>query len=479
MVGKMIKSAYGLKDAPRKWWNRVDGALLKTGVVPTRADRCCYVLYDDDPKAQVKPFKEPLSQKNIETAAEYLFDPIHGSNAVGKKVIGIICLHVDDLFLTGTKKFHEKVVSAIRKEFEIGSEDEDDILFCGQRIHRKDDVVVVDQMKDIEGLSEIQFDNSLRDDISCDPTLHTEYRSVLGSLNWLQSRTQFHICFAFSRCASASAAPTIKDCRAINKLVRQVRANPVTMIFHPLKGELRIVGYPDASYRNNEDKSSQAGLTIFLAEARKDSPDSKGSLIEYASGKIKRTTLSTTVSELYAFMKCFGMCQFIKGLWMDVSAQSAELHMRTDANNLVTTAKTTHLPEQKETIHMITQLRKEATSGAIQDLAHVRTADMMADCLTKASANPNALLQAITTGILPQVDTHPSFRRLLQHKAYFMTWLCKTISKSRDIVSFLGEDLQNDIFYYYLPNAPRAYLMDFTALDHKKMTTGVEALQKE
>ena len=38
----------------------------------------------------------------------------------------------------------------------------------------------------------------------------------------------------------------------------------------------------------------------------------------------------------------------------------AEIHMRTDANNLVSTASTTHSPEQQETIHMIQMLRKEA-----------------------------------------------------------------------------------------------------------------------
>ena len=62
---------------------------------------------------------------------------------------------------------------------------------------------------------------------------------------------------------------------------------------------------------------------------------------------------------------------------MDISGQPAEVHMRTDANNLVTTATTTHLPEQKETIHMINQLRTEASSGAIDDLAHVVTEDML------------------------------------------------------------------------------------------------------
>ena len=45
---KMKKSAYGLNDAPRRWWQVVDKALLSYGMVPSRADRCTYILYDDN-----------------------------------------------------------------------------------------------------------------------------------------------------------------------------------------------------------------------------------------------------------------------------------------------------------------------------------------------------------------------------------------------------------------------------------------------
>ena len=48
---------------------------------------------------------------------------------------------------------------------------------------------------------------------------------------------------------------------------------------------------------------------------------------------------------------------------MDLSGEVADIHMRTVAENLVKTARTIHLPEQKETIHMISMLRKEACSG--------------------------------------------------------------------------------------------------------------------
>ena len=45
LVGLCTRSVYGLSDAPRRWWNRLDKFLHSLGLVPTRADRCTYVCY--------------------------------------------------------------------------------------------------------------------------------------------------------------------------------------------------------------------------------------------------------------------------------------------------------------------------------------------------------------------------------------------------------------------------------------------------
>ena len=84
------------------------------------------------------------------------------------------------------------------------------------------------------------------------------------------------------------------------------------------------------------------------------------------------------------------------------------VHIRTDANNLVTTAGATHLREQKETHHLIQMLRKESNSNALDDLAHV-SSSCLADPLTKASALADELVKAVNTGVLPEVDIHPPF----------------------------------------------------------------------
>ena len=147
---------------------------------------------------------------------------------------------------------------------------------------------------------------------------------------------------------------------------------------------------------------------MFLAEQRqKTSRDTRGSLVFFGSTKIKRTTLSTTVAKLYVLMKCFGTCQMLRGLWKDISGSDACIHTRTDAKNLVTTASTTHVPEQQETIHMIQILRKEACSGAIADLSHVRTE---------------------RCGDIKETDSHPAFGSLMEHTAFALAWLTKELN---------------------------------------------------
>ena len=78
-----------------------------------------------------------------------------------------------------------------------------------------------------------------KDEEKCDKDMHTAYRPLLGSINWLQSRTQFQACYQFSRCASAAASPTIGDCKALNKQCKQIVSDPMELKFWPLEGHPR------------------------------------------------------------------------------------------------------------------------------------------------------------------------------------------------------------------------------------------------
>ena len=98
---------------------------------------------------------------------------------------------------------------------------------------------------------------------------------------------------------------------------------------------------------------------------------------------------------------------------MDIPGEVAEIHMRTVTKNLVTTARTIHLLEQKEKVHMISMLRNETSLGSIHDFAHVSTQNCLAVCLMKLSAKADNLITAVQTVRLLEFDVHPNFRTLM------------------------------------------------------------------
>ena len=98
------------------------------------------------------------------------------------------------------------------------------------------------------------------------------------------------------RC-NGSFSTSWRHVKALNKLARQLKSQPVKLQYWPLAGPLRILGFPDASYRNNDDGSSQRGMTVFLAESRERSSRdgmTYGSMIDFESRQIKKTVLSTS-----------------------------------------------------------------------------------------------------------------------------------------------------------------------------------------
>jgi hypothetical protein len=109
---------------------------------------------------------------------------------------------------------------------------------------------------------------------------------------------------------------------------------------------------------------------------------------------------------------------------------------------------------------MIQILRKEACSASIVDLSHIRTQWCLADCLTKKSANPQNLIDAVRQGFLKEVDAHPPLRSLLKHKAYLRSWLptvCSHVDFRHDVF-LLGDATVTpwgilDYFFEFVPAA--------------------------
>ena len=165
----------------------------------------------------------------MDAAFEKRLDPIAGSPASGKSVARIINLFVDDPFGTGGNEMEQRVLARLRKDFQVFSEDWNDVTFTGQRIRWTQDpragpYIEVGQEKAEEELEEIPMERNTKEDFQCTPAMHTMCRSLLGQINSLQSRTQFQRCYKFSRCASMAASPTVGDVKSLNKPARQIKS---------------------------------------------------------------------------------------------------------------------------------------------------------------------------------------------------------------------------------------------------------------
>ena len=193
------KPAYGMNDAPRRWWNILDRALRSHGMVPTRADRCWYVLYSIQSRerawehwrqgaiAQQNDTKDAFTGSRERPEMEAAFekkkktlDPIAESPATGKSVAGIINFFVDDLFGTGGNEMEQRVLTRLRKDFQVGSEDWNDMAFTGQRWTQDPKTgpyIEVSQEKAIEELEENPVERNTKEDLQRSPAMHTMYRS--------------------------------------------------------------------------------------------------------------------------------------------------------------------------------------------------------------------------------------------------------------------------------------------------------------
>ena len=118
---------------------------------------------------------------------EQMLDPIAGSPVTGKSVARILNLFVDDLFGTGGTDMEQRVLARLRKDYQVGSEDWNDVTFTGQRIRWMKDsqsgsCIEVSQQKAIDELEEIAVERNSNEDLYCTPALYTRYRSLPASL---------------------------------------------------------------------------------------------------------------------------------------------------------------------------------------------------------------------------------------------------------------------------------------------------------
>ena len=128
----------------------------------------------------------------------------------------------------------------------------------------------------------------------------TEFRSIIGSLQWIGSMCRPDICADTSLLQSGDIR--VADLSEAEKTLRYTRATAETgIIINPIPiDKIVLVPYSDASWGNAPGGRTQAGLLIAATDVTALESPSPASVLEWKSHRLKRATRSTIGSEAAA-----------------------------------------------------------------------------------------------------------------------------------------------------------------------------------
>ena len=185
---KLKKNVYGLNDAAKAWYCKLRELLLSLGMKISSLDSAVFYWIRDGLTA------------------------------------GVMCIHVDDILLAGTRSFHTSVVAHFKRKVLIGSSSEScSFKYLGINIVQTVDGIGLHQKEYVDAISEIslsrerasrRMDNLQKEEMA-------EYRSLIGQLNWLGTQTRPDIAFDVCDLSANLKLHSVEDVLKANRTIKK------------------------------------------------------------------------------------------------------------------------------------------------------------------------------------------------------------------------------------------------------------------
>ena len=254
---KIVKPLYGLCDAGDLWYETLDQHHRKN--------------------LKMEPFR-------IDTALY--------SSGEGDNLKGLSGCYVDDLLRCGNFEF-EKASSKTKERIELAESFRLQSEFTGFLIDEDRHSFFIDQNNYLRKLESLPKDATFG-----------EFQSMRMKLAWLSNSRQ-NCLFEIAQLAQITdemfkkSAPTI--IRRLHKATKYAVENRIRLRIPTLeKSSIRVVGFSDSSFANNEDYSSQLGYIIMIVDQ-----NNLAAPIYIRSYKSRRVNRSALSAEVIAFSDMF------------------------------------------------------------------------------------------------------------------------------------------------------------------------------
>lgn len=343
---KLKKTVYGLKDAAKAWYSKVLKVVEELGGERSRLEPNVF-------------FWKKAGQLN-----------------------GILCSHVDDFCYGGTESFLRETIGKLREKLKVGEQESKSFKYIGVAVEQEEDKIRINQWKYINSVREPEGRRFTGNRMLGKKEL-TEYRSVVGQLNWVSLHTMPDISYNISDLSKAFKEGTTQDMRKLIKTVRRVKSIMGEVVISELEeGNIYWEAYADASFGNIDDGHTQIGYIISLTDGKKRCP------ILWKSRKSRRVAKSTIEAEALSVGEAVEGLIYLNSLWEEmIGGRKLGAYVKTDSRTLMTAIKSSTGVCSKRLKIDIAAIRETIESGEISEVQWIQGKRQVADILTKSGVS--------------------------------------------------------------------------------------------
>jgi len=351
-VCKLDKALYGLKQAPRAWYARLCGKLEALGFVSSKGDTSLFYFRRD---------------------SQTVF----------------VLVYVDDIIVASSSSvLTDALLRNLEREFAI--KDLGDLhYFLGIEVNRSRDGLVLSQSRYAgelvkrAGMSDCRpVDTplsaseklSMADGVKLDAESATNYRSIVGALQYL-TLTRPDISFSVNKVCQFLHEPTSAHWSAVKRILRYVRGTLSVGLRFQRSHSMIVSAFSDADWAGcPDDRRSTGGFAVFLGP----------NLISWCAKKQATVSRSSTEAEYKALANATAEVMWIQKL-LDELGITHPRAARLWCDNLGATYLSANPVFHARTKHIEIDFHfvQERVAQKLLEIRFISTADQLADGFTK------------------------------------------------------------------------------------------------
>lgn len=349
-VYKLKKALYGLRQAPRAWYSKIEGYFTREGFTKCFCEHTLFVKVKGDDVLIVSLYVDDLiyassSSTMLEDFKAYMMTEFSMTDLGRMKYfLGVEVTQDETGIFIGQKKYANEVLSRFGME---GCNAVRIPMVPGCKLTREGSGAMVDA---------------------------TMFKQLVGSLRYLTA-TRPDLIYSVNLVSRYMEGPTEQHLLAAKRIMRYVQGTKDYGIQYKRGEERELVGFFDSDYAGDEDdRKSTSGYLFLYGEGA----------VSWASKKQPIVTLSTTEAEYVSAAN--GACQavWLRNVLKSIgSDQKEKTVLFCDNSSTIKLSKNAVLHGRSKHIQVRYHFIRELVSDEVIELEYCSTQDQVADIMTK------------------------------------------------------------------------------------------------